>query len=60
MAEIVNLKRAKKTKARRAADETAAVNRAHYGASRAAKKLAKLQSEKDAAALNAHKLGDER
>jgi hypothetical protein len=59
MAEIVNLKWAKKAKARQAADEKAAVNRAHFGTSKAARKLAKARREKGASEIDAHKLDGE-
>jgi Domain of unknown function (DUF4169) len=59
VAEIVNLKRAKKAKARAAADEKAAANRVLHGAPKRAKNLAKALREKNAAELRARKLGDE-
>ena len=59
MAEIVNLKRAKKARARRAADEVAAANRTQFGTPKAARKLAKAKQEKEAARVDAHKLDDE-
>jgi len=59
MAEIVNLKRAKKAKARRAAESEAAANRALHGTPKAARKLTKARSEKDAHAIDAHKLAPE-
>jgi len=59
MAEIVNLKRAKKAKARAAAEEAAAANRTQFGTPKAARKLAKAKQEKEAARVDAHKLDDE-
>ncbi len=59
MAEIVNLKRAKKAKARRTAEETAAANRIVHGASKAVKTLVEAQRKKDASALDSHKLDEE-
>ncbi len=59
MAEIVNLKRAKKAKARRAVDEAAAASRIAHGVSKAQKTLAQAQRKKDASALDSHKLDEE-
>jgi hypothetical protein len=59
MAEIVNLKRAKKAKTRAAAEEVAAANRAQFGTPKAARKLAKATREKETGRVEAHKLDDE-
>jgi len=56
MAEIVNLKRAKKARARRAADEVAAANRTQFGTPKAARKLAKAKRERDATRIESHRL----
>ena len=45
MAEIVNLNRARKAKARIEAQATAAVNRAAFGRTRAEKQAAKAETE---------------
>ena len=59
MAEIVNLKRAKKAKARRAAEEKAAVNRGHFGTPKKERDRAKVLNEKDAEKVEAHRLDDD-
>lgn len=59
MAEIVNLKRARKARARAAAEEKAATNRAHHGTPKSVRDQAKALREKAADAVEAHKLGDE-
>ena len=56
MSEIVNLKRARKAKARHAKDIVAEANRAEHGVSKSAHKLAKKRAEKDAHEVEAHKL----
>ena len=58
MAEIVNLRRVKKAKARRAAGEKAAANRAHFGAPKAERKRADSLRKKEASAIEGHKLED--
>jgi len=59
MAEILNLKRAKKAKARAAAEEKAAANRTQFGTPKSARKLARARKEKDAGKIDAHKIEDE-
>lgn len=59
MAEIVNFKRAKKAKARQAAEEQAAANRRQFGTPKTARDLAKSRRDKDAKKVDAHKLDDE-
>ena len=49
MAEIVNLKRVRKTKARSAKAKTAEANRIKHGTAKAVRDLAKARAEKDAA-----------
>ena len=56
MGEIVNLRRAKKAKARAAAEETAAANRARHGTRKAARDLTKARLDKEARALEAGRL----
>ena len=59
MAEIVNFKRAKKAKARAAADEKAAGNRVTFGTPKAVRDFAKARREKDAGKVDAHKIEDQ-
>jgi hypothetical protein len=56
MNEIVNLRRARKAKARAAAEEGAAVNRARFGTPKASRELTKARSEKAAHGLDSHRL----
>jgi hypothetical protein len=56
MAEMVNLRRAKKAKARAAAEDAAAVNRARYGTPKPVRELTKARSEKSARDLEAGRL----
>ncbi|HXJ01873.1 MAG TPA: DUF4169 family protein [Micropepsaceae bacterium] len=56
MGEIVNLRRARKAKARTAADGTATANRAKHGAPKAARDLTRARSEKAAQELDSHRL----
>ncbi|HEY4266328.1 MAG TPA: DUF4169 family protein [Micropepsaceae bacterium] len=56
MSEIVNLKRARKTKARLEAEGTAAANRARHGTAKAVRALTKARSEQSAALLDSHRL----
>jgi hypothetical protein len=56
MAEMVNLRRAKKAKARAAAEDAAGVNRARYGTPKPLRKLTKARSEKAARDLEAGRL----
>ncbi|HVZ98717.1 MAG TPA: DUF4169 family protein [Caulobacterales bacterium] len=55
MNEIVNLKRAKKLRARAEAEATAAANRAAHGRTKADKKLSKAEAERAEKAHDAHK-----
>ena len=59
MAEIVNLKRARKHKTRKAKEETAEANRIKHGVAKPARELAKARVEKDTRDIEAHKLTDE-
>ena len=56
MAEIVNLKRAKKQKARAAKERDASLNRVRFGTSKSQKKVTLARSEKEHAELEAKKL----
>jgi hypothetical protein len=55
MAEIVNLRRARKDKARAQKDKAAEANRAAHGTPKSLRDLAKARSEKAARNLDAHK-----
>ena len=56
MAEIVNLRRAKKAKARHAKDVVAAANRAEHGISKSAHNLAKARAKLAVKDVEGHKL----
>ena len=56
MAEIVNLRRARKAKARAAKDSEADANRTKHGIAKPVRDLAKARAEKDRHAADAHKL----
>jgi len=58
MAEIVNLRRVRKAKARSVAETAAAANRMRYGAPKVVRKLAKAQSDHEELALEARRLDD--
>lgn len=58
MAEIINLRRAKKGKMRAAKLAEAEANRAKYGIAKPVRNLAKARREKDKLAVDAHKLED--
>jgi len=58
MAEIVNLRRARKAKARDAKAAEADANRTKHGIAKPVRDLAKAQAEKDKRAADAHKLDD--
>jgi hypothetical protein len=60
MAEIVNLKRVKKAKARAEKDAQADANRARHGTPKALRDLAKARDEKVKENLEAHKLDEEK
>jgi hypothetical protein len=55
MAEIVNLRRARKQKARTEKDKSAEANRVTHGTPKDLRDLAKARSEKSARDLDAHK-----
>jgi len=56
MAEIVNLKRARKAKARRAKEAVAEANRVQHGVAKSAHKLAKARAKIATKDVEAHKL----
>jgi hypothetical protein len=58
MGEIVNLRHARKAKAREEADRRAQENRATFGRSKAEKKLTKANQEAERAKLDGHKRVD--
>ena len=58
MAEIVNLRRARKAKDRAEKDRMAEVNRAKFGTAKFERDLAKARSEKDQHTSDLHKLDD--
>ena len=58
MAEVVNLNRARKAKARAAAQATAAVNRVAFGRTGAEKRGARAEVERQVRALDGAKLDD--
>ena len=55
MAEIVNLRRARKAKSKAEQDKVADANRIAHGAPKAARNLGKARAEKAARELDAHK-----
>ena len=52
MAEIINLRLARKARARREAEQAAAANRARHGETRAAKDSRRLDAEREARKLD--------
>ena len=60
MSEIVNLRRARKAKARHAKEVVAEANRAEHGISKSAHKAAKKRAEIAARDVDAHKLDKDR
>ncbi len=59
MSEIVNLKRARKNKARAAAEAKAAQNRVTHGRSKVEKELAKAERQNAKRKLDGHKRDDD-
>lgn len=59
MAEIINLRRAKKAKARADKSREAGANRAKHGVAKPVRDLAKARVEKAQETLDAHKLDSE-
>jgi hypothetical protein len=60
MAEIVNLRRARKAKARDGKAREAEANRAKHGTAKPVRDLAKARAEKTARDVEAHKLDDQK
>jgi hypothetical protein len=58
MGEVVNLRQARKAKARRKAAEDASVNRAAFGRTKSEKKLTKADKEAAERKLDGHKRDD--
>jgi hypothetical protein len=58
MAEIVNLRRAKKAKARAAKEREAEANRTKHGVAKAVRNLARARTDKDKRGIDAKKLND--
>jgi hypothetical protein len=59
MADIVNLKRVRKAKARSEKEAEAAANRTKHGAAKRTRDLAKARDEKAKHDVDAHKLNDD-
>jgi hypothetical protein len=59
MAEIVNLRRARKTKGRAEKDRAAEANRVKHGVAKSERDLAKTRADKAAHDLESRKLDDE-
>ena len=59
MAEIVNLRRARKNRARADKEREADANRVKHGVAKPVRDLAKARAEKDKREADAHKLDDE-
>ena len=60
MAEIVNLRRARKAKTRAEKDRAADANRAKHGVAKPERDLAKAREEKDRHVADLHKLDDKK
>ena len=60
MADIVNLNRVRKAKAKTAAEKTAANNRVKYGTPKALRKLSDAERKKAEAQIAAKRLDDEK
>jgi hypothetical protein len=56
MAELINLRRTRKAKARAEKDKSAEANRVAHGTPKAVRKLAEAKTEKAERALSGHKL----
>jgi hypothetical protein len=59
MAEIINLRRARKAKSRKDKAAQAEANRVRHGVAKSVRDLAKARREKDERAADAHKLEKE-
>ncbi len=60
MAEIVNLRRARKAKGRAEKNRAAEANRAKFGTAKSERDLAKARAEKAARDTDSHRLDDEK
>jgi hypothetical protein len=60
MAEIVNLRRARKAKGRAEKNRAADANRAKFGTAKSERNLAKARAEKAARDTDSHRLDDEK
>jgi hypothetical protein len=60
MAEIVNLRRARKAKGRAEKNRAAEANRAKFGTAKSERNLAKARAEKAARDTDSHRLDDEK
>jgi hypothetical protein len=60
MADIVNLRRARKAKARDAKSAEAEANRTKHGIAKPVRDLARARADKDRAAVDAHKLDSDK
>ena len=60
MAEIVNLRRARKAKGRAEKEREAEANRVKHGVPKPARDLAKARAEKAASVVEAHRLDEEK
>ena len=58
MAEVVNLRRARKAKTRAEKDRAADANRAKFGTPKSVRDLAKARADKDRHTADQHKLDD--
>jgi Domain of unknown function (DUF4169) len=58
VSEIVNLRRARKNKARTEKEREAEANRAKHGVAKPVRDLAKAREAKDKRNIDSHKLGD--
>lgn len=59
MSDIINLRQARKAKARHAKDVVAEANRAKHGISKSAHKRAQVAAERDASKVEAHRLDED-
>jgi hypothetical protein len=60
MADIINLRRARKTKARGEREKQAEANRIEFGRTRSEKEATRAEQERSARAIDAHKRDPER
>jgi hypothetical protein len=60
MADLINLRRARKAKARGEKEREAQANRTKHGVAKPVRDLAKARAEKDAHALDVHRIDDKK